>query len=49
MTARHVKEMVLPQSEPGEDFALGTAIWNSNAREALREIDAQFEAGLHSR
>ena len=37
--------MVLPQSEPGEDFALGRAIWNNNAKEALREVDAQFEAG----
>ncbi|MBA3270329.1 MAG: DNA polymerase III subunit delta [Acidobacteria bacterium] len=45
VTARHVKEMVLPQSEPGEDFALGRAIWNNNAREALREVGAQFEAG----
>ena len=45
ITTRHVKEMVLPQSEPGEDFALGRAIWNNNAREALRELDAQFESG----
>jgi DNA polymerase-3 subunit delta len=45
ITVKHVKEMVLPQSEPGEDFALGRAIWNHNAREALRELDAQFENG----
>lgn len=45
ITTRHVKEMVLPQSEPGEDFALGRAIWNNNLREALREIDAQLENG----
>jgi DNA polymerase III delta subunit len=45
VTATHVKEMVLPQSEPGEDFALGRAIWNNNARDALREIDAQLEDG----
>jgi DNA polymerase III subunit delta len=45
ITARHVKELVLPQSGPGEDFALGKAIWNGNARVALREIDAQFEGG----
>jgi hypothetical protein len=37
---------VLPESEPGEDFALGRAIWNNNAREALREIAAQFDAGM---
>jgi DNA polymerase-3 subunit delta len=46
ITARHVKEMVLPQSEPGQDFALGRAIWNSNARAALREMDAQFDTGM---
>lgn len=45
VTAKHVKEMVMPQSEPGEDFALGRAIWDNNARKALREIDAQFETG----
>jgi len=45
VTATHVKEMVLPQSEPGEDFALGRAIWNNNARDALREIDAQLDEG----
>ena len=45
VTAMHVKEMVLPQSEPGEDFALGRAIWNNNAKDALREIDAQLEEG----
>jgi DNA polymerase III delta subunit len=45
IAARHVKELVLPQSEPGEDFALGRAIWNNNARDALREIDAQFDNG----
>jgi len=48
VTARHVKEMVLPQSEPGEDFALGRAIWNNNAREALRDIGAQFDAGTQA-
>jgi DNA polymerase-3 subunit delta len=46
ITARHVKEMVLPQSEPGEDFALGRAIWNNSAREALREISALIESGM---
>lgn len=45
ITARHVRELILPQSEPGVDFALGKAIWNGNAAEALREIAAQFEAG----
>jgi DNA polymerase III delta subunit len=46
ITARHVREMVVPQSEPGEDFALGKAIWNSNARRALREVAAALDHGL---
>jgi DNA polymerase III delta subunit len=46
ITTRHVKELVLPQSEPGEDFALGRAIWNNNVREALREIGALIETGM---
>jgi DNA polymerase-3 subunit delta len=45
VTARHVRDLLLPRSEPGEDFALGRAIWNGDAAEALREVAAQFEAG----
>ena len=48
VTARHVRELVMPQSEPGEDFALGRAIWGNNAREAVREIGAQFDAGAQA-
>ena len=48
ITARHVRELVMPESEPGEDFALGRAIWNNNAREALREIGAQFDDGAQA-
>jgi DNA polymerase-3 subunit delta len=46
VTVRHVKEMVRPQSETGENFALGKAIWNGDAKKALREVDAQFEQGF---
>jgi DNA polymerase-3 subunit delta len=46
VTAGHVREMVQPQVEPGENFALGMAIWNGDAKKALREVDAQFEAGF---
>jgi DNA polymerase III subunit delta len=47
ITSRHVKEAVRPQAlEPGENFALGKAIWNGDAKKALREVDAQFEAGF---
>ncbi len=34
--------------EPGEDFALGKAIWNSSAKDALREITAQMETGAQA-
>jgi len=46
VTARHVQELVMPQSERGEDFALGKAIWAGNARQALREVAALVEAGM---
>lgn len=45
ITPNHVRDLVLPQSEPGEDFALGRAIWNNDAAGALREIAAQIDAG----
>lgn len=45
ITANHVRDLVMPQSEPGEDFALGKAIWNADAAGALREIAAQIDAG----
>lgn len=45
VTTGHVQELVMPQSEPGEDFALGKAIWNNDARAALREIAAELNAG----
>lgn len=45
ITANHVRDLVMPQNEPGEDFALGKAIWNADAAGALREIAAQIDAG----
>jgi len=45
ITANHVRDLVMPQHEPGEDFALGKAIWNADAAGALREIAAQIDAG----
>jgi DNA polymerase III delta subunit len=48
ITAAHVRDLVMPQSEPGEDFALGKAIWNANAAAALREVAAQFDAGAQA-
>jgi len=45
ITANHVRDLVMPQNEPGEDFALGKAIWNADTAGALREIAAQIDAG----
>ena len=45
VTERHIRDLVMPQSEPGLDFALGKAIWNNNAAAALAEVAAQFDAG----
>lgn len=45
ITPNHIRDLVMPQNEPGVDFALGKAIWNNNAAGALREIAAQIEAG----
>jgi DNA polymerase III delta subunit len=48
VTERHIRDLVVPESEPGEDFALGRAIWNNDAAGALTEIAAQFEAGAQA-
>jgi DNA polymerase III delta subunit len=48
VTARHVQDVVMPQSEPSEDFALGRAIWSGNARLALREVAALMDDGMPS-
>ncbi|MEZ5284496.1 MAG: hypothetical protein R2712_06750 [Vicinamibacterales bacterium] len=45
VTERHIRDLVVPESEPGEDFALGKAIWNGNVAAALGEIAAQFDTG----
>ena len=46
VTARHVQDLVMPESEPAEDFALGKAIWAGNARRALREVAALMDDGM---
>lgn len=45
ITAADVKDVVAPVEEPGEDFALGKAIWAGNTAAALREIGALMDAG----
>jgi DNA polymerase III delta subunit len=46
ITAAHVKDLVIPQNEPGEVFALMDAIRDSNAASALREVSALIDAGV---
>lgn len=45
ITAADVRDVVAPVEEPGEDFALGKAIWAGNTAAALREVEALIEAG----
>lgn len=45
ITEQHVRDLILPQVEPGEDFALGRAIWAADAAGALREVAALLDAG----
>jgi DNA polymerase-3 subunit delta len=46
VTVRHVREMVQPLSEPGENFPMGRAFWSGDTRGALREVAAQLDAGF---
>lgn len=46
ITAADVRDVVAPVEEPGEDFALGKAIWAGNTALALREIGALLETGM---
>ncbi|MGH9383875.1 MAG: DNA polymerase III subunit delta [Vicinamibacterales bacterium] len=46
ITATHVREVVIPQDEPGEGFVMGDAFRNLDVRLALREIGAQLDAGI---
>jgi DNA polymerase-3 subunit delta len=46
ITAAHVRDLVIPQNEPGEVFALMDAIKNANAVTALREVSALIDSGI---
>lgn len=43
---RHVRDLVMPQSEPGEGPAVGMAIRDGDARRALQELAALLDAGV---
>jgi DNA polymerase III delta subunit len=46
ITAAHVRDLVMPQNEPGEVFALMDAIRDANAVTALREVSALIDSGV---
>lgn len=45
VTVDHVRAVVAAAVEPGEDFALGRAIWSGDAAAALREVGAALDTG----
>ena len=46
ITPAHVKDPVMPQEEPSEGPAVGMAIKDGDAKRALTELNALFEAGV---
>jgi DNA polymerase III delta subunit len=46
VTERHIRDLVMPQSEPGEGPSVGMAIRNGDARKALLELSALLDAGV---
>jgi DNA polymerase III delta subunit len=46
INAAHVRDLVIPQNEPSEVFALMNAISESNASTALREVSALIDSGI---
>lgn len=46
ITAAHVRDLVMPRSEPGEGPAVGYAVRDGNAKRALDEIAALIDSGV---
>ena len=46
ISAAHVRDVVMPSEEPGEDFALGKAVGAGNATACLKELDALLNSGM---
>lgn len=46
ITPNHVRDLVVPQNELGDHFALMDAIRNGHAAKALKEITALLDAGI---
>lgn len=46
ITAAHVRDLVMPQNEPGKVFALMDAIRDAKTATALREVSALIDSGV---
>ena len=46
VTVQHIRDLISPELRPGDWFAIRDALSARNARAALREVDAQFDAGF---
>jgi DNA polymerase-3 subunit delta len=46
ITANHVRDLVMPQNDPGEHFALMDAIRDGHTAKALTEISALIDSGM---
>ncbi|MEZ5290455.1 MAG: DNA polymerase III subunit delta [Vicinamibacterales bacterium] len=46
IAASDVRDVVLPVEEPGENFALGKAIWAGQPAAALREVQVLVDGGM---
>ncbi|MCC7033000.1 MAG: hypothetical protein IT179_09235 [Acidobacteria bacterium] len=46
VTERHVRDLLMPQSEPGDGPAVGRAIRDGDVRQALHELAALIDAGV---
>lgn len=46
VTEQHIRDLVMPETEPDKGPAVGIAIREGNARKALQELDALLEAGI---
>ena len=46
VTVQHIRDLISPELRPGEWYVIRDALSARNARAALREVDAQFDAGF---
>jgi DNA polymerase III delta subunit len=46
ITTSHVRDVVIPQEEPGDGFVMGEAFRAADPRLALKEVGSQLDAGI---